>query len=136
MSPLITGIKRGHAPNRSTAVSWAFTLAFLPALITWGMTSLPELYTSTVLISGLLLFGAIFAVNSAVHSFLILDFAKHDGVSLDVGFYYMANAMGRLIGTILSGVMYQQFGLISCLIVSSVFILLAGLISLQLPKTH
>jgi predicted MFS family arabinose efflux permease len=87
-----------------------------------------------VLIGGLLLFGALFAINSALHSYLILAYAKADGVSLDVGFYYMANALGRLLGTLLSGWVYQAYGLAACLWISSAFVLLAALISIALPR--
>ena len=87
-----------------------------------------------ILIAGLLLFGAVFAINSSLHSYLIVSYAGNDGVSLDVGFYYMANAMGRLIGTVLSGWVYQQYGLEACLWISSAFVTLAAVISLKLPK--
>ena len=89
-----------------------------------------------ILIAGLMLFGAIFAVNSSLHSYLIVSFAGRDGVSLDVGFYYMANAMGRLVGTVLSGWVYQAYGLQACLWVSSAFLALTVLITLCLkaPK--
>ena len=86
-----------------------------------------------VLIGGLLLFGAVFAVNSALHSYLIVRLAGRDGVSLDVGFYYMANAIGRLLGTLLSGAVYQTAGLAACLWVSTAFLLLTVLISATLP---
>ncbi len=76
-----------------------------------------------------------FAINSSLHSYLIVSLADSDGVSLDVGFYYMANAMGRLIGTVLSGWVYQQYGLEACLWISSAFIALAALLSLALPQT-
>jgi predicted MFS family arabinose efflux permease len=87
-----------------------------------------------VVVTGLLLFGTVFAVNSSLHSFLIVSYAKEDGVSLDVGFYYMANAMGRLLGTMLSGWVFQVAGLSACLWISSVFIGLAAVISLALPR--
>jgi predicted MFS family arabinose efflux permease len=87
------------------------------------------------LIAGLMLFGAVFAINSSLHSYLIVSYAGYDGVSLDVGFYYMANAMGRLIGTVLSGLVYQLYGLEACLWISSGFIALATLISFKLPST-
>ena len=86
------------------------------------------------LIGGLLLFGALFAVNSSLHSYLIVSYAKEDGVSLDVGFYYMSNALGRLVGTLLSGWVFQVYGLQACLWVSSLFVVLAALISLWLPR--
>jgi hypothetical protein len=63
-----------------------------------------------VLLGGLMLFGVLFAVNSSLHSYLIVSYAKEDGVSLDVGFYYMSNAMGRLVGTLLSGWVFQAYG--------------------------
>ena len=81
-----------------------------------------------------MVFGAIFAVNSSLHSYLIVSYAKGDGVSLDVGFYYMANAMGRLIGTILSGLVFQMAGLSACLWVSFAFLAITTVISLRLPK--
>ena len=68
------------------------------------------------LVSGLLVFGALFAINSSIHSYLIVAYAREDGASLDVGFYYMCNAAGRLVGTLLSGLIYQQFGLAACLL--------------------
>lgn len=89
-----------------------------------------------VLLGGLLIFGALFAVNSSLHSYLIVAYAKEDGVSLDVGFYYMSNAMGRLIGTVLSGWVFQAYGLEACLWVSTLFVALAAIISLALPAHH
>ncbi|NOQ14682.1 MAG: MFS transporter, partial [Methyloprofundus sp.] len=88
----------------------------------------------SVLIIGLLGFGAIFAINSAVHSYLIVAYAKEEGVSLDIGFYYMANALGRLVGTLLSGWVYQESGLVACLLLSAVFIIVTSLISIALPR--
>jgi predicted MFS family arabinose efflux permease len=85
-------------------------------------------------LAGLLLFGAVFAVNSSLHSYMIVRFANSDGVSLDVGFYYMANAMGRLIGTVLSGWVYQQAGLAACLWLSSAMLVATVLVSTLLPK--
>jgi len=76
----------------------------------------------------------LFAINSSLHSYLIVSYAAEDGVSLDVGFYYMANAMGRLLGTILSGWMFQRYGLAACLGTSAVFVALAAIVSLALPR--
>jgi predicted MFS family arabinose efflux permease len=72
-------------------------------------------------------------VNSSLHSYLIVSYANEDRVSMDVGFYYMANAMGRLIGTVLSGWIFQVYGIGACLWVSAVFVTLAALLSLALP---
>ncbi|AEV62071.1 MFS transporter permease [Pseudomonas ogarae] len=131
-APNITGKKRGHVPDGRAALLWALALAGLPAAIALGLDT--GLSQQTVLLGGLMVFGALFAVNSSLHSYLIVSYAKEDGVSLDVGFYYMSNAMGRLIGTVLSGWIYQVFGLGACLWISSAFVLLAALISIALPR--
>ncbi len=132
LAPFITGKKSGKVPGRWAAVGWAFALCLIPALLA-KLLPLP-FPTETLLVSVLLLFGAVFAVNSSLHSYLIVSYAKADGVSLDVGFYYMANAMGRLIGTLLSGYLYQTLGLEACLYWSSGFILATVLLSCFLPK--
>lgn len=131
-APAITGKQRDQVPDGRAAFIWALLLAGLPAAIALGMGS--GMSTETVLLGGLLLFGALFAVNSSLHSYLIVSYAKADGVSLDVGFYYMSNALGRLLGTLLSGWIYQRYGLGACLWVSSSFVLLAALISTGLPR--
>jgi predicted MFS family arabinose efflux permease len=87
-----------------------------------------------VLIIGLILFGVLFAINSAVHSYLILAYSDFEKVSMNVGFYYMANAGGRLAGTVLSGLVYQTQGLEGCLWWSAGFVLAAFLLSLRLPE--
>ncbi len=74
-------------------------------------------------------------MNSAVHSFLILAYADGDKVAMNVGFYYMANAFGRLSGTVLSGLLYQWQGLEACLWASAVLVLAAGLLSRALPAS-
>jgi predicted MFS family arabinose efflux permease len=84
-------------------------------------------------IAGLAAFGFVFALNSTVHSYLILAYADRDKVAMNVGFYYMANAAGRLAGTILSGLLYQWAGLVACLWAAVAFVLAAGLLSLLLP---
>jgi len=73
-------------------------------------------------------------MNSSVHSFLILSYADHDKVAMNVGFYYMANAFGRLVGTVLSGALYQWRGLEACLWASAIFVLAAGMLSRLLPR--
>ncbi|MBW2450848.1 MAG: MFS transporter, partial [Deltaproteobacteria bacterium] len=72
--------------------------------------------------------------NSSLHSYLILAYTETDQAALNVGFYYMANAIGRLIGTLLSGMLFQWGGLDACLWVSAAFVTIAGLISLMLPR--
>lgn len=131
-APHITGKKRGHVPDGRAAFIWAIALAGLPALIAVGLSA--GWSAQVVLLGGLMLFGVLFAVNSSLHSYLIVSYAKEDGVSLDVGFYYMSNALGRLVGTLLSGWVFQAYGLGACLWISSAFVLLAALISIALPK--
>ncbi|MFL6610757.1 MAG: organoarsenical effux MFS transporter ArsJ [Pseudomonas sp.] len=128
LAPNLTGKKRGQVPDGRAACLWALALAGLPAIIALGLSH------QAVLLGGLMVFGALFAVNSSLHSYLIVAYAKEDGVSLDVGFYYMSNALGRLAGTVLSGWVYQGYGLAACLWVSSASVLLAALISLALPR--
>ncbi len=114
------------------AVGWAVALTLIPALIAFGLTQ--DWPDGPVLIGGLLIFGVLFAVNSSLHSYLIVSYADRENVSMDVGFYYMSNAMGRLLGTVLSGWVFQAYGLGACLLISSVLLLLASLISVALPR--
>ncbi|WP_317847163.1 organoarsenical effux MFS transporter ArsJ [Pseudomonas sp. HTZ2] len=132
LAPRLTGKARGHVPDGRAAFAWATALAGVPALIAVGLTAGAP--AQVVLLGGLMLFGVLFAVNSSLHSYLIVSYAKEDGVSLDVGFYYMSNALGRLIGTLLSGWVFQVYGLQACLWISCAFVLLAALISVALPR--
>jgi predicted MFS family arabinose efflux permease len=134
LAPRITGSGLARTPGPGAVFGWAAALATLPALIAVGLGAPISPYI--VLMAGLLLFGVLFAVNSSLHSYLIVSYAKEDGVSLDVGFYYMSNAMGRLIGTVLSGWVFQAYGLQACLWVSALFVTMAAVISLALPAHH
>jgi MFS family permease len=122
--------QQGNAPTGRDAFLWASYLTLIPAAIALALHF--DFHVQASLIIGLLIFGAVFAINSSLHSYLIVSYAGTDGVSLDVGFYYMANAMGRLIGTVLSGWVYQNYGLEACLWISSVFVATATLLSLKL----
>ena len=123
----------GSGPGGSTARLWAFILLLFPAGMALGLhLGWPAQW---VVIIGLVLFGVVFAINSAVHSYLILAYSSHERVAMNVGFYYMANAGGRLTGTVLSGWAYQLWGLEGCLWWSAVFVLMAALLSLTLPET-
>jgi predicted MFS family arabinose efflux permease len=128
---LIRRSHHGQGPGSGAARFWAFILALFPAGIVIAMQQ--GWPTETVLVSGLILFGIVFAINSAVHSYLILAYSDHDKVSMNVGFYYMANAGGRLAGTVLSGLVYQMQGLEACLWLSSGFVIAAALLSFGLP---
>jgi predicted MFS family arabinose efflux permease len=129
-APVLLGLK-AHAPDAGAVQFWALVLLLIPAGIALALGQGWD--AGTVLVAGLLAFGVVFAINSALHSYLILAYADHDKVALKVGFYYMANAGGRLVGTILSGWSYQQYGLEGCLWISAGFILVALLLSLRLP---
>ena len=131
-APRITTSRPGHVPDGRTAFFLALPLCIVPAAI--AATLAAEVAPHTSLLGGLLVFGGLFAVNSSLHSYLIVSYATEDGVSLDVGFYYMANAMGRLLGTVLSGWVYQAWGLEACLWVSSLFLAAASVLSLYLPR--
>lgn len=133
IAPYFTGKKTGKLPDGKSAAGWAFALSLTPLLVISALQF--ELFSPLLFILGLFIFGALFAINSSLHSYLIVSYAQREGVSLDIGFYYMANAMGRLIGTLLSGWVFVSFGLTACLIVSSLFILIAGCFALALPKT-
>jgi predicted MFS family arabinose efflux permease len=131
-APRLTGKNQGKVPDGRSALGWAVLLSVVPAGIALAISY--DFHAANILVGGLMLFGALFAINSSLHSYLIVSYASEDGVSLDVGFYYMANAMGRLIGTVLSGWVYQLYGMAACLWISAVFIALAALISVKLPR--
>ena len=132
-APHITGRATGRLPDGRSASAWAVLLAMVPAtmaaLLVYGVPA------AWVLIVGLTVFGVLFALNSALHSYLIVSYASEDGVSLDVGFYYMANAMGRLLGTVLSGWVFQRWGLAACLAISAALIVVAAAVSVALPRS-
>jgi MFS family permease len=127
------GGKRGGEPTGQLASVLAFVLAIFPALIAVAITS-GRVNASIVIVVGLIAFGIAFALNSAVHSYLILRYAAGDKVAMNVGFYYMANAGGRLAGTLLSGLLYEWQGLDACLWASVILVLGAGALSLLLPR--
>ena len=119
------------APDGATATWLALLLAAFPAGIAMALRL--NLHPAWTVVIGLIAFGVLFALNSAVHSYLILAYTDNDKVAMNVGFYYMANACGRLGGTVLSGLLYQRFGLAGCLWASAGITATAGLISFLLP---
>ena len=120
----------GQSSETRAAQWWAFVLAALPVAI----AALVEAGAAPVVsvVGGLALFGIVFAINSSVHSYLILSFSDSDKVALNVGFYYMANAGGRLVGCLFSGLSYQMWGLSGCLLTASAMVLAAGAITIVL----
>jgi predicted MFS family arabinose efflux permease len=115
-----------HAARR-----WALVLAVVSAAI--AVLVAADVGTTVAIVGGLVVFGVVFALNSSLHSFLILAYADDDTVALDVGFYYSANAAGRLVGTLLSGVLYLAGGLPVALWGSAAFVALTWLLTLRLP---
>ncbi len=132
LAPKLTGFSKQHAPDGYQVWLWSLPLMLLPLLIAAAVYW--QVGVMWALTAGLLIYGVLFAINSAVHSYLIVAYADEDGVSLDVGFYYMANAGGRLAGTVLSGWIYQSAGLAACLLVSAMMIAAASIISRLLPR--
>ncbi len=125
-------ILRGRVPAGGAAAAVALALAVTAGAIPLGLAAGAP--AALVIVVGLALFGAVFAVNSAVHSYLILDYTDGDKVALNVGFYYMANAGGRLVGCLLSGLLYQAAGLPGCLWGAFAFAVAAAVTALKLPR--
>nr|WP_174826786.1 organoarsenical effux MFS transporter ArsJ [Ruegeria arenilitoris] len=128
---ILRASERSEGDLIHAARSWATALFCIPAALTVAVlvSSGPQTWLTVTLVLGLLVFGAIFAVNSSLHSYLILAFTKSERVTMDVGFYYMANATGRLVGTVLSGLTYQIGGLPLVLGTAAVMVALAALTS-------
>jgi len=134
LAPKLTGKSKTPDEVRGQLVLFGGLLALTPAGI--GFALIQGFVPVWVVTLGLLLFALLFAMNSALHSYLIVRFARTDGASLDIGFYYMANAGGRLLGTIGSGALYQWSGLEACLWVSALLIAIASVTALSLPQTE
>ncbi len=119
---------RSEAELIGAAQRWALMLCAVPAVLTGlaATQSEPVAWLTLTLVVGLMMFGVLFAVNSSLHSYLILAFTRDDRVTMDVGFYYMANAAGRLIGTLLSGLTYQAGGLPLCLGTAAIMVALSA----------
>lgn len=111
---------------------WSLVLAIIPAAIAAAVwQSVPHLEWWVV--AGLSLFGFVFAVNSSVHSYLVLAYAGSEKAAEDVGFYYAANALGRFFGTLMSGLLYQWGGLMYALLGSTVMLAVCWAATLRLP---
>ena len=126
----------GASSSRRSVVAsarlWALVLLVVTGLI--AIATSTGFHPEVSILVGLVLFGVVFAVNSAIHSFLILAYTDERDVALDVGFYYSANAAGRLAGTLLSGLAFLVGGILACLWVSALFLLASWCCSLVLPS--
>lgn len=123
---------RGNNVDGHAARLWAFVLVFIPSAILGALSLGAD--PAITLIVGLAVIAVAFAINSAVHCYLVLVYTDIDNIAVDVGFYYMANVDGRLLGTLLSGVMFQLAGFDGCLTVSAALALISTLLALKLPR--
>ena len=124
------------SPGVSAVQFWSALLTAIPALI--GVALWRDANVAVAITAGLAAFGVVFAMNSSIHSYMVLAYTDAESVSLNVGFYYMANAAGRLVGTLLSGAVFMlgrtaSGGMQACLWCSSLLVMLAWLSSLRLP---
>ena len=122
----------GLSAEVPAARAWSLALAAVPAILAAMMLAgipRPDLFVPL----GLCVFGLLFAVNSSVHSYLVLAYAGSEKAAEDVGFYYAANAAGRFAGTLLSGLLYAWAGLVACLLGAAAMLVLCWAISLALP---
>lgn len=132
---LVRRSEDGLSTEVPAARLWSGLLALVPIALALAVTvSVPHL--TWVIVIGLGVFGFAFAVNSSVHSYLILAYAGSEKAAEDVGFYYAANAVGRLIGTLLSGLLYQWGGLLAALVGSAAMLVICWLITLFLPTAR
>jgi predicted MFS family arabinose efflux permease len=114
---------------------WSLLLVAIPVVLAVALQFAQAQRPDLVVAIGLALFGLAFAVNSSLHSYLILAYAGSEKAAEDVGFYYAANASGRLMGTLLSGLLYQLGGMTGCLAGSAIMLALCWLLTLLLPTT-
>jgi MFS family permease len=133
MAAWVIGYGFVQAAAAKGAQVWGFILALVSAGIAIALEF--NFHPTVAVLGGLALFAVAFAVNSSIHSYLILAYTDSDKVALNVGFYYMANACGRLVGTLLSGVMYLVAGLPGCLWISTAFVLAVAGLTMLLPAT-
>jgi hypothetical protein len=131
---ILHAIGRRDTVDGAAARHWAFVLLLVPLGLIGALRL--GLDPGPTLMVGLAVFAVVFAINSAVHSYLVLAYTDEDSVALNVGFYYMANAGGRLLGTLLSGIVFQFAGFQGCLWGSAALVLAAAVLSLGLPRGH
>ncbi|MFO7581826.1 organoarsenical effux MFS transporter ArsJ [Guyparkeria sp.] len=134
-APRLIGARPGDSagqggPGARAAAFWSFALVLPLASILVALAA--GLTSGWIITVGLAFFGVVFAINSATHSYLILRYSAEEKASMNVGFYYAANATGRLAGTVLSGVSYQWIGITGSIALALAFVVIAGVLSLRL----
>jgi MFS family permease len=130
-----------HGANRAAqARSWGWMLALVPgaiaAFVHQGTQSGEAGLVALAVLVGLAVFGVLFAVNSSLHSYLVLAYADTDRVTADVGFYYTANAAGRLLGCAVSGISYQLGGLVASLLAATGLLVVSAACAWAFPKVE
>lgn len=125
----------GLSSEVPAARAWSLLLALVPVAIALGLAAGPA-RGDLLVVAGLAVFGIAFAVNSSVHSYLVLAYAGSEKAAEDVGFYYAANATGRFAGTLLSGLVYEVAGLTGCLVASALMLAACWFLTLALPATR
>jgi predicted MFS family arabinose efflux permease len=130
---LVRRSEDGLSTEVPAARLWSLLLALVPTALAWYVWQ-DTSQSAWVVVIGLGVFGVAFAVNSSVHSYLVLAYAGSEKAAEDVGFYYAANATGRFMGTLLSGVLYQWGGLTFSLAGSAIMLTICWLVTLGLPK--
>ena len=133
-APAIAKKKGDVGSTAATTLAWGIALSVVTIAIAVGVQF--EWNLTKTILGGLILFGIVFAMNSALHSYLILAYSDSDKAALNVGFYYMANAGGRLFGTLLSGLIYQWHGLSGSMWTSSICVLIAVSTIVALPRNR
>ncbi|WP_421995176.1 organoarsenical effux MFS transporter ArsJ [Reyranella sp.] len=131
---LVTRSDDGLSREVPNARLWAGLLAAVPLALSVLLHQAGPWPPDLVVVAGLALFALPFAVNSSLHSYLILAYAGSEKAAEDVGFYYAANAAGRLLGILLSGALYQMGGLDACLLGSTAMLLACWAITFLLPS--
>lgn len=129
---ILRAVGRDNTVDGGAARLWALILVLVPVALVIALRL--DVHPGTALIVGLAAFAVVFAINSAVHSYLVLAYTDKENVTVDVGFYYMANAGGRLVGTLLSGVMFQLAGFDGCLLTSVALVLASAFLAFFLPR--
>lgn len=130
--------RKSERPGAGRLGMWSAMLAFPLLGLAWHLNEGPA--SETLVVLGLAFFGVVFAVNSALHSFLVVHYAGRDRIAADVGFYYTANAAGRLVGTVLSGAVFGAYlgskGLVACLVLSALFACVSAILTVPLRRAE
>ena len=121
----------GKTVSSTSILVWSISLALVSLFLLGIMSAKTDLL---LLLSGLILFGFVFAINSSLHSFLIVAYAGSKKAAEDIGFYYAANAAGRLFGTFLSGLLFQLGGMLACLAGTTLFLIATSFVVWRLPE--